>query len=633
MTFWMRFCLIVLAFSMSASADEPSQGLLNKLLAPGPLIEGHKNLEQIGCLSCHSVGQGISDSKCLECHKEFKAQLERPDAFHGKKIQNKKCFSCHQDHKGRMLDSTQVDPKTFDHELAGYSLKGKHKKVKCEECHLEKRGAFKGASGEKKTFRLDEPRYMGLKQACVVCHKKQDPHFFVADSRGKFAEKDCDACHGPVSWKQDVRFNHDKDTKYKLLGKHANLGMPEGAPAGASALLKCNKCHAPSLEVGEKPTAEKLIYRWSGLDPASEQKKCGVCHNSKSGREADKGHKTFSPRFAARDCSDCHSEKTWKRFDDSLELFDHQRETAFALTGKHLKTTCRDCHWPKVTDSEADPSERKEVFRFLPTPENPDPKAKKFCLSCHVNVHEKQFGKKFRDKTCTECHTAVDFKKRLEFDHDTTAYRLLGKHLPPLKCEKCHIQTVAPSEILLPLKKPRIGAKFQFPELATQNCQGCHKDPHKAEFGPRCTDCHQESDWKKTRQFHARFTLSGVHYSLACAQCHRDSRNLGGMSQNCVLCHQKDDVHAGSLPKCDSCHRQQVWEMTTFRHSLGNFPLRGVHRTLDCYACHKNGVYKGVPKRCVDCHLNDATSVAFPPHVPLLTARNCAECHNQFSFR
>jgi hypothetical protein len=65
---------------------------------------------------------------------------------------------------------------------------------------------------------------------------------------------------------------------------------------------------------------------------------------------------------------------------------------------------------------------------------------------------------------------------------------------------------------------------------------------------------------------------------------------------------------------------------------LTNFPLRGIHRTLDCYSCHNRGAYKGLPTSCVSCHLQDATAVTTPPHATLL-GRNCADCHNQFNFK
>jgi hypothetical protein len=105
------------------------------------------------------------------------------------------------------------------------------------------------------------------------------------------------------------------------------------------------------------------------------------------------------------------------------------------------------------------------------------------------------------------------------------------------------------------------------------------------------------------------------------------------MSDKCVLCHQKDDIHNGTLPNCGTCHRQQFWENTDFKHSLTQFPLRGIHRTLDCYACHYSGIYKGIPNQCVNCHLQDALNFKGVPNHQTLLGRSCNECHNEFSFQ
>jgi hypothetical protein len=175
--------------------------------------------------------------------------------------------------------------------------------------------------------------------------------------------------------------------------------------------------------------------------------------------------------------------------------------------------------------------------------------------------------------------------------------------------------------------------KYLFPEMKTRECATCHKDVHNGSYGKHCAECHVDEDWKRTSDFHKNFTLSGIHYSLECSECHKDGRRLSGLSQACVTCHKKDDVHNGTLPNCGTCHRQQFWDNSEFKHSMTNFPLRGIHRTLDCYSCHNRGAYKGLPTSCVSCHLQDAQGYAGAPNHALLLGRNCAECHNQFTFK
>lgn len=271
-TFWTP---LFLALSLSFILKADNEGLLNKLLAPGPLIEGHKNLEGKDCLKCHEAGKGISEEKCMSCHKEIKPFIDSKKGFHGLAANKQNCIQCHADHKGRKLDTTAVDVKNFDHlTLTGYSLEGKHAKIKCQECHTDKRGT--------KPIRPKEIRFLGTKaSSCRSCHKKDDIHLF----KGDFEKKDCNACHGNVSWKENIKFNHDTDTKYKLIEHHAEL--------------KCNECHL-------KDKKKKIFqYKWDHLN----QKQCLSCH-----QDFHKfGTKMVNKMGDLNQCSKCHDESDWKK--------------------------------------------------------------------------------------------------------------------------------------------------------------------------------------------------------------------------------------------------------------------------------------------------------------------------------
>ena len=131
-----RLLAIILLFLVSGQIIA-QEGLLNKLLAPGPLIEGHKDLEHKDCLECHTAAAGVPNDKCLACHKEIKKSVDSGSSFHA--LHNKDCFKCHVDHKGRTFDSTKVDEKTFAHKDTGYELVGKHVEIKCSKCHIATR--------------------------------------------------------------------------------------------------------------------------------------------------------------------------------------------------------------------------------------------------------------------------------------------------------------------------------------------------------------------------------------------------------------------------------------------------------------------------------------------------------------
>jgi nitrate/TMAO reductase-like tetraheme cytochrome c subunit len=747
-----KFCLtLLLSLILGARIYGETEGLLNKLLAPGPLMLGHMNLEKTDCLKCHGAGKGLPDSKCLDCHKEIKPFVEKKTGFHGKAT--KACFECHADHKGRNLDSTLIDPKKFDHSLSGYKLEGKHAEIKCSECHKQKR--------LKKPIRPQDIQYLAKSSTCMSCHKEDDPHFF----KEKFAKMDCDKCHGLNSWKKEITFDHSLDTKYKLKGKHAeikcndchlvdkkkktfqyqwpNLAQRDCITChkddfhrfnvnvvksykvgnlnkcaschtenkwkeihdfshdeqtrypigGKHTDLKCAECHLPKdKRFKQAPLPKVGIYNWAHFDA----KTCEVCHNSPHQKE-------FSKELLKKKCTDCHIDKSWYTIKDGAG-FDHDK-TRFSLTGDHKEIRCSDCHGPSG----------KQVFKFKSFD-------KDFCIDCHNNIHKKQFTTKFENQKCSECHSTEKFTERLRFDHKNTNYDLLGSHTK-VKCEECHIPTQTKvllrtpntdrkqfslgKNLLLGLfkftldkekeciachsdyhkgqlsnnckschqedkwtettfkhnedsKYPLLGkhnkvkcSKCHLPEPNQsvlfkkenrplikykplgQACLDCHKDPHKGSFGKQCQECHTERDWKVTKNFHKNFTLTGVHYALECSECHKDGRKLAGLSQQCISCHLKDDVHSGTLSNCKECHQQQFWDISAFRHSLSQFPLRGAHRTIDCFDCHKGGVYKGLNAQCYTCHKDAAMSASSFNHTTPINYiySDCTECHlQQFSF-
>jgi hypothetical protein len=823
---------MMLLISIS-SAQDIKQGILNKLLAPGPMIEGHKHLEKVDCLSCHDAGKGVPSSQCLSCHKEIQQSIDKKKSFHGIAYQKKACIECHMDHKGRDYDSTKINTKEFNHDLTGHVLHGKHKEIKCLDCHKETRA--------KMATRKDDIHFMGLTTTCKSCHQKQDVHMFKND----FANKDCNSCHNEIKWKDVKNFDHAKVSTFKLEGKHAEMscnrchtpngdrvapsiykwdnlaqdsclachkpyhkdtlsqkfnngqcskchdqntwkiakfnhavtGMTLNGKHGETTCLKCHTQTTPPQEVTYKlfsGPAKLTMNKWVGLQSNcischkdihqsggvlskrfGKLDQCQTCHNERSFKEGvnfnhsidtrfkiDGKHKelncikchtnsdpankdsnrlyqfkdfekdncvichksphlkTFSQKNLDKRCNSCHVTSSWKETKKS-DQFNHNVDTNFTLDGKHQKLECNSCH--KNGDN--------KVFKFGFAD-------KQYCEACHANVHKNQFSEKFSNKSCLECHNADSFKDLKKFDHNKTNFVLDGKHSDPkVACTSCHKPTnefinykgvnVRPKSNFIfnddkkgqcetchsnvhknqfnqstqekacttchttqtfhqrktfdhqMTKFPLVGFhekadclkchiksndlfekppknpmhRFMFKGLTTDNCKVCHKDVHKGEFGNSCKECHSETKkWKATQNFHKDFLLTGIHYSLKCNECHKDQRRLGGMSESCLMCHQKDDKHHGTLPNCKECHKQEFWEVTTFKHSLTSFPLRGSHRVLSCDSCHSGGMYQGKSSECISCHLKDKTKSVSVNH-NVVGFENCASCHNQFVFK
>lgn len=217
------------------------------------LTGGHSN---VACTSCHA-GERWKDfpSTCLDCHR----QQDKHKGTYGSK-----CDSCH---------STQTWAKVgFDHDKdTKFPLLAKHISTPCGACHKK------------------DPKLEKLGMACLSCHQKDDVH------KGRLG-KQCQSCHNESGWKLGVLFNHDKDSKFPLFGKHASI--------------KCNECHQKK--------------DWGDV-----ARSCIGCHSKKDVHEGRLGAK----------CEVCHGAKDWKTWS-----YDHARRARYPLTGKHASAKCQDCH-------------------------------------------------------------------------------------------------------------------------------------------------------------------------------------------------------------------------------------------------------------------------------------------------
>jgi hypothetical protein len=246
------------------------------------------------------------------------------------------------------------------------------------------------------------------------------------------------------------------------------------------------------------------------------------------------------------------------------------------------------------------------------------------CMDCHKDVARDVRSRagmhgRIKPQACRSCHT--DHKGRdariveldqQGFDHRLTDYELRGKHAQ-VECKSCHTA----------------GRKWRD---AAQTCDACHRkdDVHKGSLGAACTDCHTESDWRKTRFDHGktRFALTGKHVDAACTDCHR-SGVYQDAPETCVACHRKNDDgprgHHGRFgEKCESCHTTQAWKPSNFRHDRDTrYALRGAHRDATCTGCHTGSLYKDkTPTDCVSCHRKDDR------HKGSL-GTECAACHTE----
>ncbi|KPK39203.1 MAG: hypothetical protein AMJ69_06310 [Gammaproteobacteria bacterium SG8_47] len=370
---------------------------------------------------------------------------------------------------------------------------------------------------------------------CSNCHKEDNPH---KGRLGKL-EQNCVACHGQSLWSR-IDFDHDK-TEFALTGKHDTT--------------LCAACH-PNDRVEKTP------------------RQCVACHRLNDVHGGRNGEQ----------CKKCHSTRSWKKI-----AFDHNKDTKFALNGRHEKARCESCH-------------REDPYKV---------KLKRNCHACHQydDEHKGRYGLR-----CETCHKDTDWNTT-KFDHQTdTKFALHGKHVDTA-CDACHL------------------ANLYDRKLPT-NCHSCHDldDSHNGEQGDRCERCHAPSGWRKQVRFEhdvTHFPLIGIHAAVACEECHL-SPVYKKTPGDCNACHKHQDPHKAALGiQCESCHTPNGWQVWRFDHNLeSEFRIDGAHKKVHCDACHFEAVETMArdPRACIACHRrDDAHRGQFGPR--------CGRCHGTSSFK
>lgn len=336
--------------------------------------------KQAKCSTCHLPEKGPIfqvklPTKCVTCHKK-----DDQDKGHRGGL-GEKCESCHNERGWKSS--------TFDHDETKFPLKDKHKDAKCETCH---KGGVAGANAKLK-----------LETQCIACHRKNDEE---KGHKGRHGTK-CETCHNAKEWKTSF-FNHDKETKYLLRGKHRetkcdDCHLPAKGPIYDTKLEsqciachrkddkhkgqlgnKCESCHNEEKWTGKPFDHDKSRFPLTGSHGKVECKKCHLtpafhdapktcngCH------EKDDKHRG---RFGIK-CDSCHYTGTWKSWD-----FDH-RKTGFPLDGAHREVDCHECH------RDAAPAATR---------------LKRGCYSCHAADDVHQGG---LSTQCEQCHGVESWKK------------------------------------------------------------------------------------------------------------------------------------------------------------------------------------------------------------------------------
>lgn len=183
-------------------------------------------------------------TQCTDCHRDPHAGRFSTG---GARPHQAGCAACH--------SMSAFAPSTYDgraHADCVFPLEGAHMAIPCQRCHaeLERPGEGSTLKGTPETRPL---RFDSKARACRECH--DDAH------RGQFAaRKDkgaCESCHGFASFMPANKFDHDRDSAFRLQGAHARTPcaachrdavLVAGTPAVTvyrPTPARCEQCHAP----------------------------------------------------------------------------------------------------------------------------------------------------------------------------------------------------------------------------------------------------------------------------------------------------------------------------------------------------------------------------------------------------
>ena len=583
-------------------------------ISPGDLSAAHADLEGIrNCTQCHTLGDKVSNDKCLDCHSEIQSLIAGHSGYHGsKEVRQKDCFACHSEHHGRKFDMIHFEEDGFEHKQTGYDLTGAHVRIDCRDCHQPD-------NIDDRELKKRSETYLGLQQDCKTCHT--DYH------QNTLSSNDCARCHVTESFAPARKFDHD-DAAFRLLGQHREVDCIQchkkevkngkvfqnfvGIPFG-----NCNDCHfdvhdsrlgtdCKLCHVEDAFTSHKGLQRFDHnttdfrLKGKHQSVSCEKCHNLNTSLaqlfQDRVGVKTSQCAACHQDvhdgkfggqCADCHNERSF-RISGAPDNFNHNL-TGYALEGKHRQVDCRECHTGRS---------------FL------DPLPHNACAECHQDYHRNEFAVRTRKPDCAECHLVDGFSPSqysLEA-HNRSRFPLEGAHVAT-PCFACHLQD----------------DRWTFRGLG-ERCVDCHQDPHVGEIDKKfyplqsCDKCHVTNSWKESNFNHnlTDFALQGQHARTSCGACHvqdepQPHRVFAGLGADCRSCHQ--DVHDRQFEKngvtdCVRCHAFENWKAEKFNHNTASFKLEGKHAEVECAACHKevvrNGIeivqYKLESFQCIDCH-------------------------------
>ena len=242
-----------------------------------PLAGRHATTE---CARCHPQGPDTlvaalgsarvqlrpAHARCPDCHLDpHRGRFEAG----GARAKVEGCRTCH-----AMGGFRPALVDVAAHARLGYPLEGAHRAAPCQGCHVELKAmpsasggtvpaaARGGAAAGRDSLRT--LLFADVASTCAGCHPT--PHGGQFEGRrsrvkGAPAGDACDACHGLEAFTPASRFDHERDSAFRLAGAHAKVRCAGCHKSSRDAQgrsyvvykptpVRCEECHVHRLQGG-----------------------------------------------------------------------------------------------------------------------------------------------------------------------------------------------------------------------------------------------------------------------------------------------------------------------------------------------------------------------------------------------
>ena len=192
-----------------AGAISRSPAAWQRQAMPGRLSITHAYLEN-NCAACHTPITGAEDTKCIGCHANDTALLQRqPTAFHAS-IGN--CAQCHIEHQGADVRLVRMDHKM----LAQIGLKLLRQSAPQSEEETVRANLLHWVrlhpEGDSPTPNHPHVTPIEMTLNCQTCHATKDRHLGLLG-------QDCAQCHATTKW-TIAEFQHPSPRSFDCAQCH-----------------------------------------------------------------------------------------------------------------------------------------------------------------------------------------------------------------------------------------------------------------------------------------------------------------------------------------------------------------------------------------------------------------------------